>query len=206
MNRCSQCGANLPDEARYCLQCGTPVQLEPTPPAAPPAQLDFYQPALAGGMFLGVLSTLPIISAGNCLCCMWILLGGGIAVFLLTKQRPGGISYGDGAFAGVLSGVVGAVVGTLLSIPVRLIQARIFGSQPEALERMMRDMPGWEELEGPMRDLMLRVASPEISVPTVVFTLFTNLIIYSLFAMIGGILAVAVLEKRKKPEQSARGV
>ena len=198
MNRCSQCGANLPEEARYCLQCGTAVQAEPRSAAEPPPQLDFVQPALAGGMFLGVLSTLPIISAGNCLCCMWVLLGGGIAVFLLTKQRPAGITYGDGAFAGVLSGVFGAVVGTLISIPVRLIQARIFGSQPEALERMMRDMPGWEELEGPMRDLMLRVASPEISVPTVVFTLFTNLIVYSLFAMIGGILAVALMQKRKR--------
>ena len=30
------------------------------------------QPALLGGLFIGVLSALPIISAGNCFCCMWV--------------------------------------------------------------------------------------------------------------------------------------
>ena len=32
------------------------------------------QPVLLGGLFLGVLSALPIISAGNC-CCLWTLGG-----------------------------------------------------------------------------------------------------------------------------------
>ena len=36
------------------------------------------QPVLFGGLFMGVLSALPIISIGNC-CCLWIM-GGGMAV------------------------------------------------------------------------------------------------------------------------------
>src|SRR4051812_20234222 len=103
---CKQCGEELPDHAKFCLHCGGPVEPpEPAPPPAPRAplpDLNFVQPALTGGMFLGLLSSIPIISAGNLLCCMWLLLGGGMAVVLLTRQRPiTSISYGDGAFAGV---------------------------------------------------------------------------------------------------------
>lgn len=193
MIQCKQCGANLPEEARFCLQCGAQVEPRQSVSTTPQPGLDFVQPALAGGVFLGVLSTLPIISAGNCLCFMWILGGGGIAAVLLTKQRPAGITYGDGALVGVLSGVFGAIVGTVVSIPVRIVMARIFGSQAEALEQAMRELG----VEGPMHDLMLRLASPEITITTVLFTFMMNLLLYSLFAMIGGILAVAILNKKR---------
>ena len=126
---------------------------------------------------------------------MWVMGGGGIATWLLNKQRPNGLTYGDGAFGGVLSGLFGAVVATMVSIPVRLLSARFFGSQQEAIEEAFKDMPGFE---GPLRDLILRVASTEISAVTVAFTFIMNLLIFALFAMIGGILTVAILQKRNE--------
>ena len=194
MNQCRHCGANLPDEAKFCMQCGSAVSPPETAAMAPVPELDFIQPALTGGMFLGLLSSLPFINAGNCLCCMWILGGGGLAAFMLMKQRPSGISYGDAAFAGVLSGLFGAIVATLLSIPIRMIAARSFESQQAAMEDAFRQMP---ELEGPVRDFLLRMASPEISAVTIGFTFFMNLLLFAMFAMIGGILAVAIVERRK---------
>ncbi len=195
---CKQCGTELPDHARFCLQCGTsivpPQEVPPSPvQAAPKPELDFVQPALTGGMFLGFLSSIPYISAGNCLCCMWVLLGGGIAVMMLTKQRPPGIAYGDGAFAGVLSGLVGAVVGTIVQMSFRAMASRLFESQQQQFEQVLNQLGA----EGPLRDWILRAASGEISAATLTFTFFTNLLVYSLFAMIGGILTVAILEKRK---------
>ena len=192
MQECKECGAQLPENAKFCFQCGTAVPAVETGPTAPQADLDFLQPALAGGMFLGLLSSIPIISAGNCICCMWVLGGGGIAAFLLTKQRPAGITYGDGAFAGVLSGLFGAIVATIISIPVRIVSAPFFESQQQALENTMREIG----VEGPLHDLMLRMASPEISAVTIAFTFLTNLILYALFAMIGGILMIAILNKK----------
>jgi hypothetical protein len=203
VKRCRECGANLPDEARFCLQCGTgvepPLQTEaPQQQQGAPQKLDFIQPALAGGMFLGFLSSMPFIMAANCLCCMWVLLGGGIAAMLLMKQRPSGITYGDGAFVGVLSGLFGAIVGTVVHIPVQIIFARLNGSQQAQLEEWFRQLG----IEGPMRDWLLRVASGEISAATILFTFFMNLLMWSLFAMIGGILTVAIVNRRA---QTMRG-
>jgi len=143
-------------------------------------------------MFLGLFSTMPFISAANCLCCMWVLMGGGIAAMLLMRQRPSGITYGDGAFVGVLSGLFGAIVGTALHIPVQIISTRLFGSQQQQLEELLRQL----HIEEPMRDWLQRVASGEISAATISFTFFANLLLWSLFAMIGGILTVAIVNKR----------
>ncbi len=66
----------------------------------------------------------------------------------------------------------------------------------------MRNVPGFE---GPFRDLIMRVASPEISITTLAFTFFSSLLVYSLFAMIGGILTVAILNKRKELEGRSIG-
>ena len=79
------------------------------------------QPALLGGLFIGVLSALPIISAGNCLCCMWVIGGGMLAAYLLQQNQATPISSSDGAITGLLAGLVGAVVSLIIGIPVGLI-------------------------------------------------------------------------------------
>jgi hypothetical protein len=199
--QCKECSTELPEHAKFCLHCGAVQPEKPEPPSdeqppqtppAPPAPLDFIQPALAGGMFLGFLSTLPFVDFGNCLCCMWVLMGGGIAAVLLARQRPAGITYGDGAYVGVLSGLFGAVVGTAVHIPMQIIAMRLFGNQTDQLEKLMQQAG----IEGPMKDFMLRVVSGEISAVTILFTFFSYLLMWSLFAMIGGILTVAIMNKR----------
>jgi len=223
---CKQCGTELPEHAKFCLQCGAAVppeaenEREPepehepehepeTPETFPPPrqrqaplrELEFFQPAITGGMFLGLLSSIPVISAGNCICCMWVLLGGAIATVLLTKQRPiGSITYGDGAFAGVLSGTFGAVVGTILQMSFHAMTARFFDTQQQQIEDLLNKMGA----EPPWRDWVLRVFSGEISTVTVLFTFVSNLIAFSLFAMIGGILAVAILQKRETRNMTPR--
>lgn len=140
-----------------------------------------------------MLSTLPLISAGNCLCCMWVLGGGSIATFMLARQQPARkLTFGDGAFAGVLSGLFGAVVATLMSIPLKLLSARFLGSEQSSIEDIFQKMP---ELQGPIREALMRVLSPEISAFTLMATFVSNLLVYSLFAMIGGILTVSALNK-----------
>ena len=193
MNQCKQCGASLPKDSNICLQCGT----ENAPPAndtgnTPKKELDFLTPALAGGAFLGVLSSLPYIMYGNVLCCMWIWGGGALATFLLNKQRPGGLTYGDGAMVGVFSGVFGAIVGTLIGIPVRLIQLT-----PERFAQIQSQMDQAAQMPPWLKDMILNSARPGINLTVVLFGLLFGIVLDSIFALIGGCITVAILNRKK---------
>src|SRR6266496_5768116 len=74
------------------------------------------QPALIGGVVMGVLSALPIVSVANACCCLWIVSGGLIAAYVLQQNQTGPITPGDGALVGLLAGLCGALVKVVLSI------------------------------------------------------------------------------------------
>ena len=88
-----------------------------------------FQPALLGGLVLGVLSALPLVNIGNLCCCLWVISGGVVAAYLLQKNQVEPIGPGDGAAVGFLAGVIGAVVWQVLQVPVTLamgpLQARL---------------------------------------------------------------------------------
>ena len=63
-----------------------------------------YQPALYGGLVIGVLSALPFISAGNFCCCLWILSGGFFAAYIDSQTAPRNLTVGRGALVGEYSG------------------------------------------------------------------------------------------------------
>jgi len=72
---------------------------------------------------MGVLSALPIISAGNLCCCLWVISGGVVAAYLFQQNHAAPITPSDGALVGLLAGLVGAVVIFVLSIPIDLLVA-----------------------------------------------------------------------------------
>jgi hypothetical protein len=96
------------------------------------------QPAILGGVFIGVLSALPVVNIGNCCCCLWVVGGGALAAYLLQQSRATPITTGDGAVVGVLAGVVGAVVHTILNIPISLM----FGPMQADLMQRLRSTGG----------------------------------------------------------------
>ncbi len=81
----------------------------------------FLTPVLVGGIVTGVLSALPLVAWGNAFCCLWILLGGAIAAYLLQINDPAPLSAADGALVGALAGAAGALVYLVLSIPITLL-------------------------------------------------------------------------------------
>ena len=100
------------------------------------------QPALLGGIFIGVLSALPVVNLGNCCCCLWVVAGGALAVYLLQQNDPAPISTGDALHVGLLAGVVGAVVGSLVSIPMNLLTAPLLqGWVDEVLQTATTCLP-----------------------------------------------------------------
>ena len=59
------------------------------------------QPAFWGGLFIGVLSALPIVQVGNCCCCLWVVTGGVLAAYLRQQQSPYAIPASEGALVGL---------------------------------------------------------------------------------------------------------
>jgi hypothetical protein len=192
---CRECGARLPDNARTCLQCGTAVEVSGRSIGGSPQNLDFVRPALAGGLLLGLLSSIPIINAANAVFGAWILVGGALSAHLLMKQGPSpGINYGDGAFVGVLSGFFGSIVATIMLIPSKIFFIADWVDIRQQFETQMNKRP---EVVGPLRDLSLRAVSPEVSLTTELYWLFMLGIVFSLVAMFGAMLMVWMANRRQ---------
>jgi hypothetical protein len=154
-----------------------------------PAKL---QPALLGGVTIGVLSALPVINLANC-CCAWILFGGALSAYLMQQNHPEPIQAGDGAIVGLLAGVVGAFVWLIASVPISMAMAPF---QSEMANRMMRDAADMApELRGIFENM---TTAPAIGVGLIV-GFFVMLVVSSLFAMIGGIFGALMFRKNQPP-------
>ena len=93
-------------------------------------------PALLGGLFLGVLSALPIVQLCNC-CCLWVVGGGVLAAYLQQQNQTAPITLVQGARVGLLAGVVGACVWLALDTALSPIQGRFV----DEVMRNARDLP-----------------------------------------------------------------
>jgi hypothetical protein len=81
----------------------------------------YTQPALIGGLVMGVLSALPIISFGNACCCLWVISGGVIASYLFQQGKATPMTPADGALVGLMAGLIGAFICFVISIPIELL-------------------------------------------------------------------------------------
>ena len=147
------------------------------------------QPAILGGLFIGVLSTLPIISVGNACCCLWVISGGVLAAYLLQQNQPEPITGADGALIGLMSGIFGAFVGALLQIPVEIWFGPI---QREWIERLMQ---GQSDVPPQFMEMLNR----PMSAATVIADLIFRLVAYVIFGMLGGVLGVAIFRRKNAP-------
>jgi hypothetical protein len=152
------------------------------------------KPAVIGGVLLGILSALPFIAFFNCFCCAWVIGGGVLASYMYVKDSPIPVTLGRGVALGLLTGVIGAIVSALFSIPLFLIANRAgrgLSQLRQALEQLPNVPP--ETLD------RLRALSERggIDVFFIAIGFVFMLVIYSLVAMLGGAIGVAVFEKRK---------
>src|SRR3712207_2306081 len=99
------------------------------------------QPAFWGGLFIGVLSALPIVNVGNCCCCLWVVTGGVLAAYLRQQNTPYAIPASEGALVGLLAGVIGGVLTVVISIPIAMMTGPLDVRLLEALVSMNPDMP-----------------------------------------------------------------
>jgi len=148
------------------------------------------QPAFYGGLLIGVLSALPIVSAGNCCCCLWVIAGGMLAVYLRQQNSPFAVTSAEGALVGLLAGVIGGVVGVIISVP---IEAMMGPFQRQLLDRIIASRP---DFPAEMRDVIERGGAGPVMF---VFKSIVVVFISAVFGMLGGLLGVAVFKKDAPP-------
>jgi hypothetical protein len=156
----------------------------------PPAKL---QPALFGGLFMGVLSALPFINLGNC-CCLWVIGGGVLAAYVMQQNHPLPIAVADGALVGLIAGVFGAIIGTVLSIPIEMA----FGDwQRQLAQRVIENMGGMPPDAEEMFD-RYRAGGAAWGVMKMV-TLMLGVVIGAVFGMLGGVLGASMFRRDQPP-------
>jgi hypothetical protein len=117
------------------------------------------QPAFWGGVFIGVLSALPLVQAGNCCCCLWVVAGGVLAAYLRQQQSFAPVPASEGALVGLMAGIIGGVITVILSIP---LQAVTLPMQQRMLEWVVASNP---DMPMEMRDALERAAADAANNP-----------------------------------------
>ena len=153
-----------------------------------------YLHVLLGGLFIGVLSSLPFVGAANLCCCLWVVLGGILTAYLQQQDRDVPVESGEAAVGGLLAGLLGGALQVALMVLMFAvsggavdseIQARLEESAqlpPEVRERIL------EALSGPgVLVLMGAVVLP----------------VYGVVGSLGALLGRAIFKKKAPPAPPA---
>ncbi len=152
------------------------------------------QPALLGGAFMGVLSALPFVSYANACCCLWVVVGGALAAWLLQQNSRYQIATSDGAVVGLLAGLFGAFIGFVITLLMAPFQRQLDLYMLSRLTEAMGDVPPVIE-----QAIEQRRNQPAISALSSVATLVFSIVIYPIFAMLGGLLGTVMFKKGEQP-------
>ena len=142
------------------------------------------QPVLFGGLFMGVLSALPIISVANC-CCLWVIGGGMVTTYLIQHGRSEPIQLGEGALGGFLAGITGAVVYVVLAVPIQLATSPLRRDMVDGLLDSAADVP-------PEVREMLETIGSTGGVGALVFGFVFMLAVGMVFSTLGGLLGAVI--------------
>jgi len=149
---------------------------------------DKLRPALIGGVFIGVISAIPVINIINCFCCAGVIAGGILAVHLYKKNLgPVEMQYSDGVIIGLMAGASGALISTI-------IESAIGQSAGEVVNKLLDAYP---EIPPEVEDILLQIQSTQGDLFFIIIGLIFALIIYSIFGVLGGVIAVSIFKKNK---------
>jgi len=150
------------------------------------------QPALLGGLFIGVLSSLPVISAGNVCCCLWVISGGLLTVYLQQQATPEPIETGEAVIGGLVAGVIGGVITTLARYAMFLLMGPMMAGIADQIRQQIGQNPNAPPWVGDMVTRMMSGSG---------FALVALIQIpcFAVFAILGALLGLAFFRKKTPP-------
>ena len=161
-----------------------------TPPAAPPA--DYLQPAFWAGVCSGVLTGVPVLSAG---CCLWMAGGGTLAVFFFQQmngfslQRPA-----DGARLGMITGLFAFLVWSVVSLLSNVLISRGFWNFVNTFnEQFQKSMPN----DPQTREFVAWASTTDGMITMFIFVALAFLTAHVLLGALGGATGVRSFNKER---------
>ena len=158
------------------------------------------RPVIIGTLSISAISIMPIINIVNLFCCAGIILGGAIGAMFYNRQLSNfnqQITTKDGAIMGLLAGILSAIIVT----GINLLMVLYSNINPiteilEAVNTFSKDLP--QEVYDQMKHFSDEFERYGYS-PTLTFvSLIINVIIYPLFASIGGIIVAMISINKNK--------
>jgi len=155
-------------------------------------------PVIYGTFVMTMISVMPLLNFINLFFCAGIIIGGVAGVIFYNKQLSGTdmkLTSKDGVMIGILSGILSGILVSGLNFLFMMMSKHNpvdealkimngFALPPEVMQQMNKFSEEFDKYG----------FSPTISI----VSLFSNLVIYPLFGMLGAILAVSIINKRKK--------
>jgi hypothetical protein len=140
----------------------------------------FLLSVLIAGVVIGFLGNLPLLNLINCALCIWVWIGGILAVLLYRRFQHGepGPSVGQGAGLGALSGLIGALVGAVVFIMTSPLSIPLFNNLARGLQ-----------IEG---DFPFRAGGFWEIVGTAFIFLILDAVLYPIFGALGGVIAASL--------------
>jgi hypothetical protein len=150
-----------------------------------------FQPALLGGLFIGVMSALPVIGVANACCCLWVIVGGVLTTYLQQQATPAPIETSSAALSGLIAGAVGGFVNGVLGM---LMFRIVGGDAQQAIEQALSNIPNMppetaDWVRGMTQGPGLALVGMLVTIP-----------VYAVFGLLGGLLGVAFFRKKVTPE------
>jgi hypothetical protein len=153
-----------------------------------------FQPSFYGGLFIGIVSALPIVGGANVCCCLWVVVGGLLTVYLQRQAAPDALDTAEAVLGGLLAGLIGAVIFIVLNALLLVATGDRFATQLRSALEQNPQLP--PEFRDRMDDLL---SGPRGRVVSATLLAAVTLPMYAIFGMLGSLLGVALFRKPAKP-------
>ncbi len=151
-------------------------------------QLDWKKPALIGGLIVGIASIIPFLSYANFCLCAWAWIGGIVAARMVTSRSIHPLTYSDGAKIGLAAGIIGGLIYFVIAAPLMTWQME---KMIEAFTTNPNFPPEWAETFLEVQQNMVLRATVALASSLIAG------IILAAFTVLGGVLGIAIFEKRR---------
>ncbi|HRE41382.1 MAG TPA: hypothetical protein PLG90_08595 [Ignavibacteria bacterium] len=159
-------------------------------------------PVVFGTMTIVILSVFPVINLLQLICCMNAVLGGVVAAKVFEKELKKvnqKFEYKDGIIMGILTGVLSAVIVTAASQSIFLFSSENPIIEMTAMFEQM-NMQITPEMNEIINRLSNEYSDHGFSPTLAIAELVSRLISHSLFAVIGAVIYISIINKKKGNE------